>query len=99
MQESELKSVQITVAGRTFPLKVTQQESSMVSLIEENINRKITGFQDQYKSRDKMDCVLMALIDDAVQQPANNTATAFSAPHDADIVLQEINVLLDAMGS
>jgi len=99
MQESELKSVQITVAGRTFPLKVTSRESSVVSVIEEDINRRITGFQDQYKTRDKMDCVLMALIDGAFQQPAHHPATAISAPHYSDSVLLEINALLDAMES
>jgi hypothetical protein len=99
MQESELKSVQITVAGRTFPLKVTSKESAMVSLIEEDINRRITDFQDQYKSRDKMDCVLMTLIDGAFQQPVTNSAAAYSAPHHSDSVLKEINALLDVMES
>jgi len=62
MQKSELKSVNITIAGRTFPLKVTSDEEKFAFNLEKELNEKITEFQNTYVSRDKLDCVIMTLL-------------------------------------
>jgi cell division protein ZapA (FtsZ GTPase activity inhibitor) len=58
----DLKTVNIVVAGRTFPIKVTLSEESTVRLLETDLNRKISEFQSTYPMRDKLDCVIMTML-------------------------------------
>jgi cell division protein ZapA (FtsZ GTPase activity inhibitor) len=62
MQEDDLKTVKITIAGRVFPIKVTPEEDLMVRDLEEEINSKVNDFQHTYPGRDKLDCVIMTLL-------------------------------------
>jgi cell division protein ZapA (FtsZ GTPase activity inhibitor) len=62
MQEDDLKSVTVTIAGRKFPLKVTANEEARVLEIEQELNAKVSEFQKTYPSKDKLDAVLMTLI-------------------------------------
>lgn len=59
---NDLKSVNITVAGRTFPIKVTSQEEKVVRLLETELNEKINEFQNTYPMRDKLDYVIMTML-------------------------------------
>jgi len=62
MEQNDLKSIQITVAGRVFPLKVSLSEEQIAQDVEQELNDKITELQKLYTSRDKMDCILMTLV-------------------------------------
>ena len=62
MQKGELIPVDIEISGKTFPLRVTEEEVSWVKSLEEEINHKILEFQQTYPHSDKMDCVLMTLL-------------------------------------
>ena len=62
MQEEDLKSVIITIAGRPFPVKVDSEENVYVKDLENEINARIMGFQKTYPTRDKLDCVIMSLL-------------------------------------
>lgn len=58
----DLKTINIVVAGRTFPIKVTLSEENSVRVLETDLNRKISEFQSTYPMRDKLDCVIMTMI-------------------------------------
>lgn len=60
--EKDLKSANITIAGRTFPVKLDMDEKDIVLELEQEINSKIMDFQKTYPSRDKLDCVIMTLL-------------------------------------
>ncbi len=62
MQENDLKTITVTIAGRNFPLKVTQSEETVVSDLVLELNTKVNEFQSTYPSRDKLDCVIMTLL-------------------------------------
>jgi cell division protein ZapA len=62
MQEDDLKTVKITLAGRIFPVKVTPEEERPVKELETELNQKISDFQNMYPGRDKLDCVIMTLL-------------------------------------
>lgn len=62
MEQNDLKSIQITIAGRVFPLKVSVSEEQIAQDVERELNDKITELQNLYTSRDKMDCILMTLV-------------------------------------
>ena len=62
MENNETKTIQITVAGRTFPVKATNDEEVVMRNLETEINGKILEFQKMYPMRDKMDCVIMTML-------------------------------------
>ena len=62
MQQGDLNPVEINILGKTFPLKVTQEELAWIQILEEEINHKIMGIQETYPHRDKLDCVIMTLL-------------------------------------
>jgi len=62
MQEDDLKTVKLTIAGRVFPVKVNPDEGLIIDDLEREINGKINEFQQTYPSRDKLDCVIMTLL-------------------------------------
>ncbi len=62
METNELNTINITIAGRTFPVKVTEEEKVVVLNIESEINEKISQFQKLYSGRDKLDHVIMTLL-------------------------------------
>jgi cell division protein ZapA len=62
-----MKSIDVTIAGRAFPLKVTDEEESMVLRVTEEINEKVRNLQKTYQQKDKQDCLSMALLTYAVE--------------------------------
>lgn len=62
MENNETKTIQITVAGRTFPVKATKDEEVVIRNLETEINGKILEFQKMYPMRDKLDCVIMTML-------------------------------------
>jgi cell division protein ZapA (FtsZ GTPase activity inhibitor) len=62
MQENDLKTITVTIAGRNFPLKVTESEEGIVTDLVLELNTKVNEFQTTYPSRDKLDCVIMTLL-------------------------------------
>ena len=62
MQENDLKTITVTIAGRNFPLKVTESEEVIVGDLVLELNTKVNEFQTTYPSRDKLDCVIMTLL-------------------------------------
>lgn len=62
MENNETKTIQIVVAGRSFPVKVTKDEEVVIRNLETEINGKILEFQKMYPMRDKLDCVIMTML-------------------------------------
>jgi cell division protein ZapA len=62
-----MKSIVVTIAGRAFPLKVTDEEESMVLRVTDEINDKVRNLQKTYQQKDKQDCLSMALLTYAVE--------------------------------
>jgi cell division protein ZapA len=62
-----MKSIDVTIAGRAFPLKVTDEEESMVLRVTDEINDKVRNLQKTYQQKDKQDCLSMALLTYAVE--------------------------------
>ena len=65
--EEQLKSMQVMIAGRTYPLKVKEQDMESIKQVVEEINDKIKDFQLTYINKDKQDCLAMALLTYAVE--------------------------------
>lgn len=75
--EEQLKSMQIMIAGRSYPLRVKEEDMDAIKEVVEEINEKIKDFQLTYINKDKQDCLAMALLTYAVELQKvkiNNTA-------------------------
>ena len=91
MQEDDLKTVKLTIAGRVFPVKVTPDEDLIVQDLEQEINSKINEFQNTYPGRDKLDCVIMTLLTYTFDQKKSNDSD------DDQLVNEQINKIKAAL--
>jgi cell division protein ZapA len=55
------------LAGRAYPLKVSEEEEQMVYRVVSEVNEKIKNFQMTYNKKDKQDCLSMTLLTYAVE--------------------------------
>ena len=62
-----MKKVDVTIAGRAYPLKVTDAEEDMVLQVADEINQKVRDFQKTYRNKDRQDCLSMALLTYALE--------------------------------
>ena len=62
MGEEETGQMIVHISGRTYPLKVKPGEESVISDVVGEVNDKVTELQSTYSSRDKQDCLSMALL-------------------------------------
>lgn len=56
------KKINVVIAGRSFPVKVTEEEEKSVRNIEKDINSQVREFQQKYTDKDKLDLVIMVLL-------------------------------------
>lgn len=64
--EEEVKNITVLIAGRPYPLKVRAAEEHAIRKVAKEINETINRFQMTYTSKDKQDCLSMALLTYAV---------------------------------
>lgn len=61
-----VKSIQVMIAGRSYPLKVKVEDEVRIKNVVEEINEKIKHFQMTFSNKDKLDCITMTLLTYAV---------------------------------
>ena len=57
-----MKSIEVNIAGRKYPVKVTEEEEILVLDIVNEVNQKLKDFQTTYRMKDKQDHLSMALL-------------------------------------
>jgi cell division protein ZapA len=62
-----MKSIEVSIGGRKYPVKVTEEEEILVRDIVNEVNQKVKDFQAQYRTKDKQDHLSMALLTYALQ--------------------------------
>ena len=83
-----MKSIEVNIAGRVYPVKVTAEEESVVQGIVDEINRKVSDFQSTYRGKDKQDYLSMALLTYALESAQSR---------EADASLEEVKTKADAI--
>ncbi len=61
-QDKNIKRMSVVIAGRSYPVKVTEEEALEIPNIEKKINDQIMEIQMSYKNLDTQDCVSMVLL-------------------------------------
>jgi len=60
--EHKTKRMTVVIAGRSYPVKVSEAEAHILPMIEKQINDKIQSMQMSYKDIDVRDCISMVLL-------------------------------------
>jgi cell division protein ZapA (FtsZ GTPase activity inhibitor) len=70
-QENNTKRVTVVIAGRSYPVKVTEEEARLIPSLEKKINDQIMKIQMSYKDLDMQDYLSMVLLTNIMSN--NNT--------------------------
>jgi cell division protein ZapA (FtsZ GTPase activity inhibitor) len=70
---AETTNLTVIIAGRSYPLKVEKAEEQKVLQTVKTINERITLLQAQFQSKDKQDCLAMALLELSLGQNGGTT--------------------------
>lgn len=65
-------SLQVTIAGRKYPLTVKAEEEAIVRQAEATIHTLVSGLQEKYHVKDIQDLLAMSLL----QLASKNTSSA-----------------------
>ncbi len=57
-----MKSIEVVIGGRKYPVKVTAEEEQPLLTAIEEIEEKLHDFQSKYRGKDKQDYLSMALL-------------------------------------
>ena len=74
------ESIKVVVAGRTYPLMVTEVEKSRVMQAAEEINRSIKLLQENYAVKDTQDLLAMTALQLASKSGNTTTSAQPSQP-------------------
>ena len=91
-------SLKVVVAGRSYPLTVSEAEKERVLNAAEDINKAIHILKDNYAVKDMQDLLAMAALQMATKSRVGQVSTSNSAPADysqIETALDEITSLLD----
>ncbi len=66
-EKTETVTIQVSVAERLYPLKVTKSDEAKVRLAENLVNEKIKTYQNMFQGKDKQDYMAMCLLNLAVE--------------------------------
>ena len=94
-EQPDLVNITVQIAGRPYPLKVKANDEDAIRVIVHEINEKISRFQLTYSTKDKQDCLSMALLTYAVdlhKAGQNQDATETSQLYDK---VDQLDQLLD----
>ena len=62
-----MKRLEIAIGGRVYPLKVEDEEASMVLETVDELTQKLRSLQATYSNQDMQDCLSMTLLTYAVE--------------------------------
>jgi len=67
-EKNETVNINVLIAERLYPLKVTQSDEEKVRSAVKLVNEKIKEYQALYDGKDKQDYMAMCLLNFAVEQ-------------------------------
>jgi cell division protein ZapA (FtsZ GTPase activity inhibitor) len=62
MAETKTIHTELNIAGRIFPVELTESEHAMTLELVDAVNVTFKEFQKQYPSQEKLDLVIMAFL-------------------------------------
>lgn len=98
MEGKHNRQITVLIAGRPYPLKIKDSDEPTIRKIVKDINDKINQFQLTYASKDKQDCLSMAILTYAVDLHKYMQSGQASTPdNDVEQKISQIDNLLDKL--
>ena len=92
----ELLSLKVSIANRTYPLRITHEEQEKVLQAAENINKRIKDFEDNYAVKDKQDLLAMSALQFASEaMGASKQEKKASSDQEAIEQIEYLTLLVD----
>ncbi len=97
MEGNDTINITVSIAGRTYPLKIQTSDEPAIRGIVKELNEKINRFQLTYSKKDKQDCLSMALLTYAVDLHKSKQNTSSTAEPDQELStkIEQLDELLD----
>ena len=92
----ELLSVKVSIANRTYPLRITKEEEEKVIQAAQSVNKCIKEFEDNYAVKDKQDLLAMCSLQFASASGGLDQPKKGSKHQDND---QQLNEQIDHLSS
>ena len=91
-------SLKVIVAGRTYPLSVSEEEQDRVLKAAEDINKSIKLLQDNYAVKDMQDLLAMTALQLA-SKPESKGVVSESNANEMKDIQQKLEELSDSFDS
>lgn len=89
-KDKKLDRMTVVIAGRSYPVKVTEAEARILPNIEKDINDQLRKMQLSFKELDMQDCLSMVLLTKSLASKNNAGPSANEAEQKVD----DINALI-----
>lgn len=97
MEESNMITITVVIAGRPYPLRVNAEEEAAIRKIVKEVNDKVNHFQMTYTDRDKQDCLSMVALTYAVESFKMQQQVSSEVPTGVAYRLTELDQLLEKL--
>ena len=77
--QKNMISITVLIGGRPYPLRIVSTDEPSIRKIVKEINDNINSFQLKYTTKDKQDCLAMAVLTYAVDLEKSKSNT--NDPH------------------
>lgn len=96
MNPSQIININITICGRSYPLKINASEELAIRETVKDINAKIQEYQEMFSGKDNQDYLAMTLLTIAMEKdPQKPQITPEESSLKANELVQEILQSLD----
>ena len=91
----ELLSVKVSIANRSYPLRITSEEQEKVASAAENINNRIRELEDNYAVKDKQDLLAMTALQIASEAMGSKKSSVDQIKNDVEENISYLNNLIE----
>ncbi|NNE28162.1 MAG: cell division protein ZapA [Saprospiraceae bacterium] len=97
METQELVSTSVSIAGRSYSIKVNPSDERVIKQIVKEVNEKLNSFSTSYTKKDKVDCMAMVLLSYAVDLHKNKDNEGAAMEPEVLDQIHKIDSLLDEL--
>ena len=92
----ELLSVKVSIANRSYPLRVSKEEEEKVLVAAQSINQRMKEFEENFAVKDKQDLLAMCALQFASESMGTSkSSTEPSKNSQAREKVKQLNLILD----
>jgi cell division protein ZapA (FtsZ GTPase activity inhibitor) len=91
----ELLSVKVSIANRSYPLRVSKEEEEKVRVAAQSINQRMKEFEENFAVKDKQDLLAMCALQFASETMGPPKSNEPSKNSQAREKVKQLNLILD----